>query len=1087
MQLTHKELSDIYKKSLSLKELAAFGVTYSFDEEREDAQIFHERVEKWRQIIAQGNDEDFAKRFLWSGIDFSLLNGALNNRIDERELSLPEWTQTVNSCLGMMDRPQQHTDLISKAIFDSTFPRPFEEILIYFVQYARENLKERTGDAYCLFSDEAHAKFERGLLVYLSRLNGLTMELEFSAFRASCQSGLKRAFKSSGGNKSVYYSEFVKSLLNGEIINYFKEYAVLAKLISSGIDLWIEFISEVICRVKKDNHDIEQTFNEGKFVGRVVDVTTTISDRHNKGRSVLSILFESGLRLIYKPKNLGIEVAYNSLIQWLNKNEAPVQLRTYKVLNCINYGWAEFISRRESEDKMEELNYYRKSGSLLCIAYILGATDLHFENIIKDGEDPVLVDLETLLHPFAKDLDNSAEGETAETLAKNKIIDSVIRTGLLPRWNIQDNGQAYDVSGLGEFMPQEYVAESAAWEGMNTDVMRVKKSSANIYSEDKNVDASFRFNLSLDEIINESIKGFNQTYNFFIDNRDKIMASSSWNSLNSQAGRFVFRPTGIYLTVQLNLLHPKLLRNGIDRSIHLDILFGGMTGKDTSPVWWPLIEYEQAEMEMMDIPYFSVSTDSDSLILTEGQQIRGYFQNSGFANATLRLKQLCKKDLNEQEQFIKSSFLCRTAKVNHSVSQEIRGKELQSVEDCLLSQEMAIKKATAIACVLKEKAIMGKDGSVTWIAPKYHLKTGRYQLETMSNDLYEGTIGVSMFFAALFALTGEREFKTISLGCLNNTLKQNISANLTAGALGGYVGYGSVIYGLLHVGILTCEPRLVKAARNVAVLCNRDIIESGRSYDIMHGTAGMILSLLELHSYCNDEVILSLLRYCGDHLLAHRSMTNSGFRAWQSKSGICLTGYSHGTAGIACSLLRLYKLTGIDAYKKAALEGIAYENCLFDGVERNWPDLRISIPKGTQMPAKVNFCSNWCNGASGIGLARLSAFDVVGTDDIIKDIFASVDLSKRSLNEDSDYVCCGNFGRLGLLQAAALQFGDQKLLEFTLKKAGELIVTSEQNGGFRYSPFIGFTPGFFQGITGIGYQILRMTFPQSLPDILTLN
>ena len=43
--------------------------------------------------------------------------------------------------------------------------------------------------------------------------------------------------------------------------------------------------------------------------------------------------------------------------------------------------------------------FYRRQGVLLALLYLLGMTDIHHENLIACADQPVLVDVETLLHP----------------------------------------------------------------------------------------------------------------------------------------------------------------------------------------------------------------------------------------------------------------------------------------------------------------------------------------------------------------------------------------------------------------------------------------------------------------------------------------------------------------------------------------------------------------------------------------------------------------------------------------------------------------------------------------------------------------
>ena len=80
----------------------------------------------------------------------------------------------------------------------------------------------------------------------------------------------------------------------------------------------------------------------------------------------------------------------------------------------------------------------------------MGGNDCHHENVIANGEHLALIDVETLMHPEANLLGDAIEGLEVESSTRQKFWNSVLRTGLLPRWQFDRNlGVAYDVSGLG--------------------------------------------------------------------------------------------------------------------------------------------------------------------------------------------------------------------------------------------------------------------------------------------------------------------------------------------------------------------------------------------------------------------------------------------------------------------------------------------------------------------------------------------------------------------------------------------------------------------------------------------------------------
>src|SRR5260370_8542771 len=87
---------------------------------------------------------------------------------------------------------------------------------------------------------------------------------------------------------------------------------------------------------------------------------------------------------------------------------------------------------------------------LLCLAYLMEATDCHHENVIACGEYPQLVDVETLLHHRHRNLEPERQ-PSAAAVAQDRIWDSVLRTLFLPQWFLDRAGNSFDVSGfIGE-------------------------------------------------------------------------------------------------------------------------------------------------------------------------------------------------------------------------------------------------------------------------------------------------------------------------------------------------------------------------------------------------------------------------------------------------------------------------------------------------------------------------------------------------------------------------------------------------------------------------------------------------------------
>ena len=93
------------------------------------------------------------------------------------------------------------------------------------------------------------------------------------------------------------------------------------------------------------------------------------------------------------------------LLTWLNTAGAPIILRPLRVLDRHTHGWVECAEPAPCADRAAVTRYYQRAGALMCLAYVLQGSDCHAENLIAAGEDPVLVDCETLLDPWPRAAD----------------------------------------------------------------------------------------------------------------------------------------------------------------------------------------------------------------------------------------------------------------------------------------------------------------------------------------------------------------------------------------------------------------------------------------------------------------------------------------------------------------------------------------------------------------------------------------------------------------------------------------------------------------------------------------------------------
>ncbi len=193
-------------------------------------------------------------------------------------------------------------------------------------------------------------------------------------------------------------------------------------------------------------------------------VTFGAGDSHRGGRTV-ALLKLTANTVVYKPRSLEIDKALDRLLRVVLPGQDGI--RVPQVRTRAGYGWAEFIEHRHCENESELGAYYTGLGHWLAIAKLLGATDLHAENLIACGPVPVVIDCETLFSPHP---DAPASGlGAAFDHASAVLADTVMQSGLLPSRGVALGWRGVDVSAAGALPGQQPLGQVPQIIGEGTD------------------------------------------------------------------------------------------------------------------------------------------------------------------------------------------------------------------------------------------------------------------------------------------------------------------------------------------------------------------------------------------------------------------------------------------------------------------------------------------------------------------------------------------------------------------------------------------------------------------------------------------
>lgn len=241
-------------------------------------------------------------------------------------------------------------------------------------------------------SARARASLRRHLQRTLKEITAPCLDLEWESFILAIESlGFAR-----GSSRSTEQM-FLRERPGYRLALLFRRFPVLASLWVLVIDQWRAHIVEVLERIRKDRDAISRLFFERDHLGRIEDMRPGLSDRHQGGRSVTLLQFESG-RLIYKPRSGWAEATWFDLLQWMNLHGFAPELRAARVLERPTYFWMEYVEAASCKNHAAVQRFYERLGGMIAAAYLLKAVDCHRDNLIAAGEYPVLVDIDALWH-----------------------------------------------------------------------------------------------------------------------------------------------------------------------------------------------------------------------------------------------------------------------------------------------------------------------------------------------------------------------------------------------------------------------------------------------------------------------------------------------------------------------------------------------------------------------------------------------------------------------------------------------------------------------------------------------------------------
>lgn len=811
-------------------------------------------------------------------------------------------------------------------------------------------------------------------------------------------------------------------------------YPVLARLLAGLASQRADALLELLVRFDADRPAIVDHLLSGLDPGPLRKVSMGAGDSHRKGRSVSMLWFEDGQAVVYKPRPLTVHRAFDQILDIIGQQSPDIVPRPARVLTRVDYGWMEAVPHLPCLTAEDVGDFYRRLGVLLAVAHVLRATDLHCQNVIASGAQPVIIDLETVLHPDR----DWGMGAIADP-ARASVTRSVLRTSMLP-W--QNSGPDLSAFGGDEASINDFVRYDDA--GLAT--MRLRRGRGRFGG------ASNRPLLNglpgrATEHLPAILDGFRTAYDTLTRQRALLLAPGGvLDELSQQRGRVVLRDTSTYVHLLDECTHPSVLGSAAARQEMLRRLAG-----QNRPTEQTALESEIEQLWLGDVPVFETHPGRDGIFAVDTDRqvsIRCDARSSAHQVAC----GLSLMDRDNQSWIIAAALATRASEskpTDVSIALRLENRHEEGIT--------ALSAALAVA----DRIIAGAvdDGRrCNWMS-LYRHPDATSSVLPMGADLANGYTGVALFLAQVAAMTARErhhDFATravLDLPELIERLAGNPAWARAVGA-GALHGVGGIGYAITRLVALIPDSNLDQSI-DAAVRLIRHACDAP-DLTVATGRAGGLLALLAMDTdgYSAARVAAREVAYELDRELdGPAAPTHTG-------------GVLRGQLGVIWALARAGRQLGVPELATRARHMMApLSTADWDWLPLGFAGGLAGLSLATAEVEPDGFAARRLRGALHSCLARPGLPD----DSLATGEAGLLDVSLR-MSPDRSGASAGGVATSTLRARRAARLA-------SAVSAGCL--------GVRCSTPIAIpSPGLLYGLAGVGLGLLRIHDPQSVPSVL---
>lgn len=418
-----------------------------------------------------------------------------------------------------------------------------------------------------------------------------TLYHEYSQFRGPGKTMVAMLLNDETQDHAVY-EEFCRHVLANNYQTLLADYPVALRLVFSETRLWLRSLSRFALRFHNDGADIQAALGLSALP-KLHAIEMYVSDPHSGGKSAMQIHLIGGDMLIYKERPPNADQLYDDFIDFFHSLAGRPCLRKVRKLLRDHHQWCEYVHHRPTSRPEMVSDFYFSMGVLICIAYVLRISDVHYENLIAEHGLPVLVDVETI---------GGTCIATNKKTASLKLEGTVLDTGIIPMETIDSSGITSDFSGLSS--TRKRMRFVTKWRGLGTDHLAPRK--VHTSSNGHNLPSELQLQLPVDQCESLCV-GFDFAYRLLQQHQSTVcyFLDAFEGKVES---RILWNATQGYYDLLEAMMAPENLVSEAQWRDHMRQLLS-KRGQLTSQVRPGTIEDEEfRQLNCLDIPYFTLAS-----------------------------------------------------------------------------------------------------------------------------------------------------------------------------------------------------------------------------------------------------------------------------------------------------------------------------------------------------------------------------------------------------------------------------------------------------------------------------------------------